>query len=74
VQAAEAERLMLSNLRFKNGIASSLDVLDAERELFTAEQTLVQVQLLRQTNAIDLYRALGGGLEQRSQAEAPHNK
>jgi multidrug efflux system outer membrane protein len=45
-------------------VASSLDVLDAQRELFTAQQTLVQVRLLRLTNAIDLYRSLGGGLSE----------
>jgi multidrug efflux system outer membrane protein len=37
-------------------------VLEAQRELFAAEQALVQACLLRLTNAIDLYRALGGGL------------
>lgn len=61
---AQAERLKLSDLRYQNGIASSLDVLDAERELFGAQQALVQVRLLRLTNAIDLYRALGGGLNE----------
>ena len=37
-------------------------ILDAQRELFAAEQALVQARLLRLTNAIDLYRSLGGGL------------
>ncbi|MDB5763827.1 MAG: efflux transporter outer rane subunit [Herminiimonas sp.] len=59
---AQAERLKLSDLRYRNGIASSLDVLDAQRELFSAQQTLIQTRLLRLTNAIDLYRSLGGGL------------
>jgi multidrug efflux system outer membrane protein len=59
---AQAERLRLLTLRFENGVASTLDVLDAQRELFTAEQQLVQARLLRTTSAIDLYRALGGGL------------
>ena len=45
------------------GVASSLDVLDAQRELFTAEQSLVQTRLLRLTNAVDVYRTLGGGLK-----------
>jgi multidrug efflux system outer membrane protein len=63
VQEAQAERLRLLQLRFENGVASSLDVLDAQRELFTAEQALVQARLLRTTSAIDLYRALGGGLK-----------
>lgn len=63
VQEAQAERLRLLQLRFENGVASSLDVLDAQRELFTAQQALVQARLLRTTSAIDLYRALGGGLK-----------
>ncbi|MES2740055.1 MAG: efflux transporter outer membrane subunit [Pseudomonadota bacterium] len=62
VQDAQADRLRLLQLRFDNGVASTLDVLDAQRELFTAQQQLVQARLLRTTSAIDLYRALGGGL------------
>ena len=59
---AQAERLKLADLRYQSGVASSLEVLDAQRELFSAQQSLVQARLLRLTNAIDLYRALGGGL------------
>lgn len=64
VQDAQSERLRLADLRYRNGVASSLEVLDAQRELFTAQQALVQARLLRLTNAIDLYRALGGGLNE----------
>ena len=63
---ATADRLRLAGLRYDNGVASSLDVLDAQRELFNARQALVQVRLQRLTNAIDLYRALGGGLLEQS--------
>ena len=63
VREAQAERLKLLQLRFDNGVSSSLDVLDAERVLFAAEQSLVQTRLLRASSAIDLYRALGGGLK-----------
>jgi len=63
VQDAQADRLKLLQLRQENGVASSLDVLDAQRELFSAQQSLVQARLLRTTSAIDLYRALGGGLK-----------
>jgi multidrug efflux system outer membrane protein len=63
IQDAQADRLRLLELRFANGVASSLDVLDAQRELFSARQALVQARLLRTTSAIDLYRALGGGLK-----------
>lgn len=70
VTTAQAERLKLADLRFKNGVANSLEVLDAQRELFSAEQALVQTRLLRLTNAIDLYRALGGGLQQNAATAA----
>lgn len=58
---AESRRLELSEQRYKAGIASSLDVLDAQRSLFTAQQALVQVQSLRAQNLVAVYRVLGGG-------------
>ncbi|MGO4306179.1 efflux transporter outer membrane subunit [Cupriavidus sp. RAF12] len=61
---AESARYELSRLRFRSGVASYLDELDAQRQLFTAEQALVQARQLRLVNAIDLYRALGGGLNE----------
>ncbi|MGH8806247.1 MAG: efflux transporter outer membrane subunit [Noviherbaspirillum sp.] len=67
-QEAQAERVRLSELRYQSGVSSSLDVLDAQRELFVAQQALVQVRLLRLTNAIDLYRALGGGIKETTAA------
>lgn len=64
VQEAQADRLRLADLRYKNGVASSLDLLDAQRDLFAAQQSLIQARQLRLTNAIDLYRALGGGINE----------
>lgn len=61
---AEAARFELSRMRFRSGVASYLDELDAQRQLFNAEQALVQARQLRLVNAIDLYRALGGGLNE----------
>ena len=58
---AEAERFKLSNLLFTNGVASSLDQLDAQRSLFASQQALVQVKLALLQNRIAVYRALGGG-------------
>ena len=63
---AQADRLRLAQLRQQNGVASALDVLDAQRDLFNAQQSLVQTRLQRLTNAVDLYRALGGGINERS--------
>jgi multidrug efflux system outer membrane protein len=59
--AAEQDRVRLSELRYRNGAASYLDLLDAQRSLFAAQQALVQVQALRLQNSVALYRVLGGG-------------
>jgi outer membrane protein, multidrug efflux system len=58
---AEAERFRLADLRYRNGVASYLDVLDAQRALFGTQQALMQGQLAVQQNQVALYRALGGG-------------
>lgn len=58
---AERQRLYLSDLRYKNGVSSYLDLLDAQRSLFALEQADVQVRLLQKINQINLYKALGGG-------------
>ena len=59
--AAELRRLDLAEQRFQGGIASSLEVLDAQRSLFAAQQALVQVQSQRAQNGVAVYRVLGGG-------------
>jgi outer membrane protein, multidrug efflux system len=68
VVTAQADRLKLAEQRYKNGVASSLDVLDAQRQLFADEQLLIQARVLRLTNAVDLYRSLGGGWSEHSVA------
>ncbi len=61
VAAAEAERFALSDLRYRSGAASYLDLLDAQRSLFSAHQAAVQANLQRLQNQVTLYRVLGGG-------------
>jgi NodT family efflux transporter outer membrane factor (OMF) lipoprotein len=61
VVEAETVRFRLARLRYENGIASYLDLLDAQRSLFTAQQALVQARLARLQNQVQLYRSLGGG-------------
>ena len=58
---AEAARLRLSTLRYDTGVASQLDLLDAQRALFNAQQALIGAQLARQQAHIAVYKALGGG-------------
>jgi multidrug efflux system outer membrane protein len=58
---AEADRFRLSDLQYRNGVASYLDLLDAQRSLFNAQQLAIQANLLRLQNQVTLYRVLGGG-------------
>ncbi|MDR1968342.1 MAG: efflux transporter outer membrane subunit [Burkholderiaceae bacterium] len=59
--SAERDRLRLADLRYRNGIASFLDLLDAQRSLFAVEQALAQARLAERSNQVQLYKALGGG-------------
>ncbi len=52
--------LHLAELRYRTGVASYLEVLDAQRSLFDAELGLSQAQLRQLAAAVQLYRALGG--------------
>ena len=61
VAAAEQERFNLSDLRYRSGASSYLDLLDAQRSLFAAQQGAVQANLQRLQNQVTLYRVLGGG-------------
>ena len=70
VLKSESERLRLSEARYNNGIASSLEVFDAQRQQFAAEQSLIDARLLRLTNTVELYRSLGGGLVDANAAKA----
>lgn len=58
---AEGARFRLSDLRYQNGIASQLDLLDAQRSLFAARQAVVQTRLALLQSQVTLYKVLGGG-------------
>ncbi|MBA3254343.1 MAG: TolC family protein, partial [Burkholderiaceae bacterium] len=53
--------LRLSDLRYKSGYSSFIDVLDNQRNLLDAERARVNALRDRQTALVDLYKALGGG-------------
>lgn len=57
--AREARRL--AEKRYLAGIADYLDVLDAEREILSAETSLVQTEYARLNDLVMLFKALGGG-------------
>jgi multidrug efflux system outer membrane protein len=53
--------LTLADRRYRAGISSYLDLLNAQQSLFSAELTLAQVQGQEAAAAVALYRSLGGG-------------
>lgn len=59
--AALTERARLARLKFDHGRAAYLEVLDAERNLFDTQQTLVQLRHGYYGSGVALYAALGGG-------------
>ncbi len=59
--AALRETDRLSTLRYRGGLDSYLQVLDAERNLFTGELRLAQLRRDELLSVVQLYRALGGG-------------
>jgi multidrug efflux system outer membrane protein len=58
--AALAETLRLARLRYDNGIASQLEVLDAERGLLAARIARIEALRAHRAAVADLFRALGG--------------
>lgn len=52
----------LARKRYLEGVVAYLEVLDAERNLFSAEQTLLQLRRAEVANLVTLYVALGGGI------------
>ena len=60
LQAATLKALQLSEARYRLGADSYLPVLDAQRALYSAQQTLIGLALAEQANRITLYKVLGG--------------
>ena len=55
------DRSRLSYLRYTGGVATLLDALDADRELFEAERSLALARRDELLTVVQLYKALGGG-------------
>jgi multidrug efflux system outer membrane protein len=60
--AASAVAYRLADMRFRGGVDSYLSALDAQRSLYSSQQQLQSVRLMRLQNLVTLYKALGGGL------------
>ena len=59
--AALQDRTRLAYVRYRGGVDTQLNALDADRDLFQAELTLAQIQLNELLSVVQLYKALGGG-------------
>jgi multidrug efflux system outer membrane protein len=60
---AASDSYMIANERYKKGVASYLDALDAQRTLYEAQKALIAVKLVEYENQQTLYRVLGGGIK-----------
>ena len=59
--AAAGRSFELSEARYRGGVDSYLNLLDAQRSLYAAELELIATRLSDATNRVALYKALGGG-------------
>jgi len=64
---ANQQALDLSTQLYKSGLADFLHVLDSERSLYAAQDELVQSDQTVSLNLVQLYKALGGGWQEKSQ-------
>ena len=58
---AAEDATRLSNMRYRGGAASYLEVLDSETRVFAAQLALAQSQLRELQSLVQIYRSLGGG-------------
>jgi NodT family efflux transporter outer membrane factor (OMF) lipoprotein len=58
---ALGDRLRLAYLRYRGGVDTQLNALDADRDLFQAQLDLAQLELNEVLSVVQLYKALGGG-------------
>jgi multidrug efflux system outer membrane protein len=59
-EKSQTERLKLVDARYRAGVSSYLELLDAQRDTFTAQQSAIQARSAMLTAAAQLYKALGG--------------
>lgn len=55
------DRVRLAYVRYRGGVDTQLNALDADRDLFEARLDLVQLRLAEVLSMVQLYKALGGG-------------
>jgi multidrug efflux system outer membrane protein len=69
--AAAADTFRLTEARYRGGIDTFLNSLDAQRSLYTAQRNLVATQLVGGQNRVTLYRVLGGDSTLEATATGP---
>jgi multidrug efflux system outer membrane protein len=62
--AALEDRKRLAYVRYRGGVDTLLNALDADRDLFQAQLALSQIRLSEVLAVVQLYKALGGGWQQ----------
>jgi outer membrane protein, multidrug efflux system len=55
------DRTRLAYVRYRGGVDSQLNALDADRDLFQAQLSLAEIRLNELLSVVQLYKALGGG-------------
>ena len=60
--------MRIAQAKYDNGLVTLLDVLEVQRNLYTAQDQLAQSDQSVSTDLIALYKALGGGWETTSDA------
>jgi multidrug efflux system outer membrane protein len=60
---ALGDRLRLAYVRYRGGVDTQLNALDADRDLYQAQLDLAQLRLQEILSVVQLYKALGGGWE-----------
>lgn len=66
--AAAARSVELAELRYRSGVDSQLQWLDAQRSLLAVQQSLLAARATELANRIELYKVLGGGWNEHSEA------
>ncbi|WP_013207671.1 efflux transporter outer membrane subunit [Ralstonia solanacearum] len=68
--ASAERRVELSTLRYRAGVEGRLELLDSQRQLYASQQALLDLRQGAFSNAVALYKALGGGLTETDVAPA----
>ena len=72
--SALEDRKRLAYVRYRGGVDTQLNALDADRDLFQAQLSLAQIRLSELLSVVDLYKALGGGWQHSQSSSLPHDR